>query len=103
MKLVWSPEARLDLREMVLYLADKNPYAARALYERIENAAATLADTPYIGRPGRIPGTRELVIKNTSYILPYQIRQDRVEILRVYHGARRWPREFGQDKDKTAE
>jgi len=76
---------------MVLYLADKNPYAARVLYERIEDAAATLIDTPYNGRPGRVPGTRELVITDTPYILPYLIQPDRIEILRVYHGARRWP------------
>ncbi len=92
MKLIWSPEARVDLREMVLYIAGKNPYAAKALYEHIEDAATTLIDAPYIGRPGRVPGTRELVITNTPYILPYQIQQDRVEILRVYHGARRWPK-----------
>ena len=84
MKIIWSPEARTDLREIVLYLSDKNPYAAKGLYERIENTASELIDNPYIGRPGRVPGTRELVITNTSYILPYQIRQNRIEILRVY-------------------
>jgi len=93
-KLIWSPEARVDLREMVLYIAEKNPYAAKALYEHIEDAVTVLIGTPYIGRPGRMPGTRELVITNTSYILPYQIQQDRIEILRVYHGARRWPNGF---------
>jgi len=90
-KLIWSPEARIDLREMVLYLSEKNPYAARALYERIETVAAEIIATPYIGRPGRVPGTRELVITNTPYILPYQIRSELIEILRVYHGARKWP------------
>lgn len=94
MKLIWSPEARVDLREMVLYLADKNPYAAKTLYERIEDAAASLIDNPYIGRPGRVPGTRELVIPDTRYILPYQTQPDRVEILRVYHSAKRWPENF---------
>ena len=94
MRLIWSPEARHDLREIVLCLADKNPYAAKALYERIEDAAASLIDNSYIGRPGRVPGTRELVIPNTHYILPYQTQPDRVEVLRVYHGARRWPENF---------
>jgi len=50
---------------MVLYLANKNPYAAKVLYERIKDAAASLINNPYIGRPGRVPGTRELVIPNT--------------------------------------
>ena len=94
MRIIWSPEARTDLREMVLYLSDKNPYAAKALYKRIETTTTELIDNPYIGRPGRVPGTRELVITNTSYILPYQIRQNRIEILRVYHGARKWPKQF---------
>ena len=79
---------------MVLYLSDKNPYAAKELYERIETFATELIDNPYTGHPGRIPSTRELVITNTAYILPYQIRQDRIEILRVYHGARKWPKQL---------
>ena len=94
MKLVWSPEARVDLREMVLYISENNPFAAKALYERIEVAATEIIDTPYIGRPGRVPGTRELVISNTPYLLPYQVRSDSIEILRVYHAARKWPNQF---------
>jgi len=93
-RLIWSPEARVDLREMVLYLSERNPYAARALYERIEIFAADIVETPFIGRPGRVPGTRELIITNTPYILPYQIRSDFIEILRIYHGARKWPKQF---------
>lgn len=95
MKLIWSPEAAIDLREMVAYLSAENPHAARALYRRIEAAAIEMIATPYIGRPGRVPGTRELVITNTPYILPYQIRSDCLEILRVYHAARKWPNQFG--------
>lgn len=94
MKLIWSPEARVDLREMVLYLADKNPYAARVLYERIRNVATELVRSPYMGRPGRVPGTHEFVISDTPYILPYQVLPDRIEILRVYHSARQWPKSF---------
>ena len=98
MKLVWSPEARVDLREIVLYLSEKNPYAAKALFERIEVVATDIIDTPYIGRPGRVPGTRELVITDTPYILPYQIRSGFIEILRVYHSARKWPNQFIRSK-----
>jgi toxin ParE1/3/4 len=50
-----------------------------------------LADNPHMGRPGRVPGTRELVVTRTPYIVPYRVRGDTLEILRVYHGARRWP------------
>ena len=95
MRIFWSPQARDDLLEMVRYLSDKNPHAAKSLYDRIETIADDLMASPYSGRPGRVPGTRELVVTNTPYILPYQIRQERIEILRVYHSARKWPGKFG--------
>jgi len=94
MKVLWSPEARQDLREISLYLAAENPDAARALHQRIKQAVALLRENPHIGRPGRVPGTRELVIAGTSFIVPYQIREKRLELLRVYHTARTWPGQF---------
>jgi toxin ParE1/3/4 len=47
-----------------------------------------------MGRPGRVTGTRELVVDGTPYILPYRVRNRVVQILRVLHGARRWPQRF---------
>ncbi len=47
-----------------------------------------------MGRAGRVPGTRELVISGTPYIVPYRVRGGAVEVLRVFHAARRWPTEF---------
>ena len=94
MKAIWSPEARQDLRDIYLYLAAENPYAARALQARIKQCLQLLQDNPRIGRPGRVPGTRELVISGTYYIVPYRIRERRLELLRVYHMARKWPERF---------
>jgi len=94
MKVLWSLEARQDLREVYLYLAAENPDAARALHQRIKQAVALLRENPHIGRPGRVPGTRELVIAGTSFIVPYQVREKRLELLRVYHTARKWPGQF---------
>jgi len=94
MKVIWSPEARQDLRDIYLYLATENPYIARALQERIKQGVQLLRDNPHIGRPGRVSGTREMVISGTSYILPYRIKEKRLELLRVYHTARKWPEHF---------
>ena len=94
MKVIWSPEARQDLRDIYLYLATENPDASRALQERIKQGVQLLRDNPHIGRPGRVSGTRELVISGTSYIVPYRIREKRLELLRVYHTARKWPEHF---------
>ncbi|MEA3277587.1 MAG: type II toxin-antitoxin system RelE/ParE family toxin [Pseudomonadota bacterium] len=94
MKVVWSPEARQDLREIYSYLAAENPYAARTLQQRLKQAVQLLRENPHIGRPGRVADTRELVISGTSYIVPYQIKEKRLELLRVYHMARKWPERF---------
>ena len=45
-------------------------------------------------RPGRVPGTRELVIPRTPFVVPYRLKSDIIQILRVYHGAHRWPKSF---------
>jgi plasmid stabilization system protein ParE len=42
-------------------------------------AGDLLAEQPNIGRPGRIPGTRELVAPKTSYIIPYRVRGDTLQ------------------------
>lgn len=94
MKVVWSSEARQDLRDIYLYLAPENPYVARTLQERIKQGVQLLRDNPGIGRPGRVPGTRELVISGTAYIVPYRIRENRLELLRVYRMARKRPERF---------
>jgi toxin ParE1/3/4 len=47
-----------------------------------------------MGRPGRVPGTREFVIPRTPHIVPYRLQGESIQILRVYHGARRWPDSF---------
>jgi addiction module RelE/StbE family toxin len=96
MKIVFSPQARDDLREIFLYIAGDNPDAARALLKRLRSCITDLEDAPHIGRPGRVPGTRELAIPGTAYIAPYQVSGDQLQILRVYHGARQWPDHFGE-------
>jgi toxin ParE1/3/4 len=96
MKIVFSPQARDDLREIFLYIARDNPDAARALLKRLRSRITDLEDTPHIGRPGRVPGTRELAIPGTAYIAPYQVSGDQLQNLRVYHGARQWPDHFDE-------
>ena len=54
-------------------------------------SASMLADHPNLGRPGRISGTRELVVTRFRYILPYRVRGNVVEVLRAFHSARKWP------------
>jgi len=95
MNIVWSPEAIQDLISLRTYIAEESPAGARRTVLRIlHDIERLLPDNPHIGRTGRVPGTRELVIPQTPYIIPYRVRREAVQILRVYHGARRWPDSF---------
>jgi toxin ParE1/3/4 len=91
----WSDEALEDLRSLRDYVSADNPVVAQKLALQIVNSVETnLPDNPHMGRPGRVNGTRELVITNTSYIVPYRVHSGVIQVLRVYHGARRWPEQM---------
>jgi toxin ParE1/3/4 len=91
----WSPEAIEDLASLRAYIAEHNPGAAkRTVLLILRGVDQLLSSHPEIGRPGRVPGTRELVIERTPYIVPYRVRDNRIQVLRAYHTARRWPERF---------
>lgn len=94
MKLVWSAFALADRDGIFSHIEAENPRAAIAVDERIAAAARLLLDFPESGRPGRVAGTRELVVIGTPYIAAYVVMPDTVRILRVLHGAQRWPDEL---------
>ncbi len=91
MKVRWLDEAVLDLQAVRAYIARDNPAAAADIARRIREAVQILTDYPAAGRVGRVPHTREVVVSGTPYILPYRIKADAVEILRVLHAAQKWP------------
>lgn len=92
MNILWSPEAIEDLNSLRAYIAQDNPSAARSVaLHIIHSIEQLLQDNPQMGRPGRVPGTRELVIPKTPFIVPYRVQRNVAQILRIYHGARRWP------------
>ncbi len=94
MRVRWLRKALRNLDEEAAYIANDDSAAARIVVERVLNAVAMLAQQPDIGRPGRVPGTRELVVPRTRYIVPYRVRGDAVEILRVFHTSRRHPQRW---------
>jgi toxin ParE1/3/4 len=92
---VWSPEAMEDLAALRAYIEKNDPAAARRVALHIvESIETLLCDHPELGRSGRVPGTRELVIPRTPFIVPYRVVGNTIQILRVFHGARRWPETF---------
>jgi addiction module RelE/StbE family toxin len=96
-KLVWSAFALSDRDGIFTHIAAENPRAAIALDERIAAAVHRLVDFPESGRPGRVYGTRELVIVGTPYVAPYAVTESSIRILRILHGAQKWPDELPED------
>ena len=99
MKIKWVSLALDDLDAAGEFIARDNPKAAGRVLKRIWDAVQLLAEHPDAGRPGRVPGTRELVIADTPFIIPYRVVEKTVQILRVLHGKRQWPRRFLKKSD----
>ena len=94
MPVKWLRRALENLDEEAGYIAQDSPRMAAEFVLHMRDSATPLAEHPNMGRPGRIAGTRELVVTRFSYILPYRVRGGAVEILRVFHTARKWPKQM---------
>lgn len=95
MRLRWTPPARDHLAEIHDYIAQDNPAAARRVIGQVRKDADLLKDNPGMGRPGRVEGTRELVVSRLPYIIVYRTAApDEVHIAAVIHTARLWPDEI---------
>jgi len=83
--------AKRSRASQIAYIAERNPQAALDMATAIRVATDRRASYPHMGRPGRVNGTRELVVPRTPCIVIYEIEGDMVRIIRVLHSAQRWP------------
>jgi toxin ParE1/3/4 len=90
--IVWSPRAIDHLAHLRAYIARDNPKAANRIARALLEAVGRLAELPNLGRPGRIAGTRELVVPGTPYVVPHRLRADRLEVIAVFHARQKWPK-----------
>lgn len=91
MRIKWLRAAILDLDEIEIHIAEGNPAAAIDLVVKIIKTVSLLQEQQGLGRPGRVPGTKELVVPGLPYIVPYRVKDGAVQVLRVYHTSRKWP------------
>jgi addiction module RelE/StbE family toxin len=91
MQIVWLKTALRNVAEIASYIAQDDPVAASQVVENIFTQVSLLSTQPALGRAGRVLGTRELVISHTHYLVPYRIKNNTVEILRVLHTSRKPP------------
>jgi toxin ParE1/3/4 len=96
MQIKWLRKALNNLDKEADYIAQDDPQAARVVVQRIQQTVLLLKDNPALGHPGRLPGTCELIIPKTRYIIPYRVRPrlQRIEILRVFHASRKPPKRW---------
>ena len=88
----WLPEAIRNRFDQLDYIANDNPLAAADQDDEIERQVNMLYEHPKMGRPGRVKGTRELVISSTPFVLVYRLKgTQRIEVLRLLHGSQLWP------------
>jgi toxin ParE1/3/4 len=91
MKLVWTSAAVADIEQIFDYLLEKIPDRVTTTIERVFTSVSELRQFPRRGRPGRKEGTRELVLTQLPYLVDYEVVDQSIRVLRVLHGARRWP------------
>lgn len=90
MRIEWLPEAERNLTTELEWIAKHDPWAAIDMGDTIQAAVSRLSDYPAIARPGRVAGTRELVVIGAPYIVIYRIEASAIVVLRVLHAAQRW-------------
>ncbi|MBU2760744.1 type II toxin-antitoxin system RelE/ParE family toxin [Acidithiobacillus sulfurivorans] len=94
MQIKFVRKALRDLDDEAAYIATYSPQAAQQFMAAVHQCTGLLGTYPAMGRPGRVSGTRELVMTDHPYILPYRVRDDAVEILRVFHSRQKLPRRW---------
>jgi toxin ParE1/3/4 len=87
----WTLDAASDLEQIFQYIRQDNPAAAREVTQTITDGVGKLKVFPNLGRNGPAEGTREMVFPSLPYIAVYRVKENAVEILRVYHAAQDWP------------
>ena len=92
MQIQWTKGASRNLKQVEEYIAQDNPRAVVDTVLKIIKSVELLVHQPAMGRVGRMVDTRELIVSGTPYIVPYRVKEEKIQILRVLHGAMKWPK-----------
>lgn len=91
MEIKWLRKAIANLEAEFRYIAEDDPQAAERFVNEVWRITLLLKEQPAMGREGRVPETRELILHNYPYIIPYRVRNNIIQILRVFHTHRKPP------------
>lgn len=90
LNITWLSTASSDLAEIITYVSERSPQAARNLKENIQSAVIPVVEQPYLYKRGRVPGTREIVA-HPNYIVVYRITHTDIEVVNVLHARQEYP------------
>jgi toxin ParE1/3/4 len=90
----WTRNAKAQLLKLDDFIFERSPKGAERVVNDIYDSVNLLQNLPFLGRDGRVKGTREIVISKTPYVVAYRIQRETIQILAVIHGAQRWPETF---------
>jgi toxin ParE1/3/4 len=93
MAIIWTASARRDVNSIWDFIEQRNPDAAELVNSEVLRAVESLLQFPRRGKPGRVKGTRELIVKGLPYLIIYLLLESDVIVLRVLHGAQDWPKD----------
>jgi toxin ParE1/3/4 len=91
MRIRWTPLAAADKQSISEYLKEHHPQYRQSTMRKLYGRIRILKDALYVGRPGRVEGTRELLFPPTPYVAVYRVHGKTSEIWRIYHGAQNRP------------
>ena len=94
MQVEWLRAALRNLDDEAAYIAEENPKAAHEFVQAILSGLEQVAAFPAMGKEGRVPGTREWVVSRWPYIVPYRIREGRLQVMRIFHTRRQRPKSW---------
>jgi toxin ParE1/3/4 len=91
MRVRWTADAADDLERICDYIAESRPESARRVAQSVVERVGTLETFPHLGRAGRVQGTREMAFPPLPFVAIYEVREEQIIVLRILHGAQRWP------------
>ena len=91
MRIRWTPAAATDLHNINDYLKEHHPRYRDPTVRKLYGTIRALKEWPGRGRPGREEGTREILFPPTPYVAVYRVREQTIEVMRIYHAAQDRP------------
>ena len=87
MRIRWTPAAAADLQQISDYLREHHPHYRQATLRKLYDTIHKLREAPHLGKPGRVEGTREILFPPMPYVAVYRVREQGIEVLRIWHTA----------------